>query len=195
VSLRSLFFGAAAAYVLLPGHPDAWLRGVPLGLWPLAALAIGAATWWCFREDDVTPPSLWRNGLVCLVLLAAVKAALAATAAPVGWLGAYYANAEFVGAPRQSTDFPGLAVTRIDRRLDFRDDYLPAYFLNEAGFNRGIRREVTDPLSVQWVGHVAPTRPVSLPLTLKTKGRAALAIDGRTRRQRSALPNSTSPKE
>src|SRR6185369_2072224 len=135
----------------------------------------------------------WGKGVACLALFAALKVALAMTASPPArWVASYFANGEFAGEPRRSTDFPGLAATRIDRRIDFRDDYLPVYFLNEAGFNRGIRREVTEPVSVRWVGHAAPAVRTTWPMTLEARGQARVAIDGEAVLEASASTGSRS---
>ena len=52
------------------------------------------------------------------------------------------------------------------------------YFLNEADFNRGIRREVTEPVSARWVGHVHPGTAASVAMELVVRGSASVSRDG-----------------
>src|SRR5262249_29006062 len=95
-----------------------------------------------------------------------------------GWGGWYYASSDFSGPIRRSTEFVRLDATRIDRVIDFRDDYFPAYFLNEADFNRGIRREVTEPVTARWVGHLHPAAPAVVTIELAASGSASVRRDG-----------------
>lgn len=175
---RFALAAAAAAYVLVPGHPDAWFRGLPLGLWPLVALVVVVSTPALFPATSVLRVA--RAATIALLALAALKLTVAIAAPPVGWEGRYYAswNGRLDGAPRRSTEFPRLDATRIDRAIDFHDDYLPLYFLNEADFNRGMRREVTEPVACVWSGHAVVAEATSLPLSLESRGPATLSVDG-----------------
>ncbi len=176
--MRRAFWLAAAAYVLAPSHPDAFFHGVPLGLLPLAATALGVFVCVYLRsERGVTRD--WRRGAVALAVLIAAKIAIASIVPAAGWKAWYYATGDFSGPVRRSIDFPRFGATRIDRMIAFKDDTFPVYFLNEADFNHGIRREVTEPVTVRWVGHVAPDAPTPVRLTLVANGRASLTIDGR----------------
>jgi len=175
---RRAVFLAAAAYVLAPGPREAFFSGIPLGLGPFVALIVGVFAWFFLRPAP-EPVRAWTPVTAALLVLCAIKTAAAVVAPPVGWVGRYYPNGDFSGAYRRSTEFLALDATRIDRSIDFRDDRFPVYFLNEADFNRGIRREVTLPVSVTWDGYVAPSTAVALPLTITTKGTATLAIDDR----------------
>lgn len=177
MTMRRAFWMLAAAYAVAPGHPDTFFHGIPLGLWPLAVVAIAVFACASLR-DEVVVPDRWRLGVVALAALLVAKVVVAALAPTVGWQGWYFASDDFSGRVRRSTDFPRLDATRIDRALAFRDDYFPVYFLNEADFNRGIRREVTEPVTVRWVGHVAPLEPTPVRLTLAVKGQATLGLDG-----------------
>jgi hypothetical protein len=177
VSARTAFCTACALYVLAPGHPDAFFHGVPIGLLPLAAVVLCVFVCAYLRAEPGVARN-WRRGAVALTVLIAGKIAIASLVPTPGWKGSYFAATDFSGPVRHSTDFPRLDATRIDRRIAFRDDFFPVYFLNEADFNRGIRREVSEPVTVQWIGHVAPDRPTSVRLTLAARGRAWLAIDG-----------------
>jgi hypothetical protein len=174
---QAAFFGAALIFFAAPGVRGAWFSGVPLGLGAIVALTLIGFV--CWVGDDERSARLPRIALA-LLALAAIKIAAGALAPATGWLGQYYANGMFERQPRRSTEFPRLAgATRIDPRIDFRDDYLPLYFLNEADFNRGNRREVTEPVSVAWTGHFAATGAMPMRLEMDVRGQASVAIDGR----------------
>ena len=176
---RLAFPLAAGLFLLAPAPARAWFHGVPLGAWPLALAAVVGVAWGLSRKEDAAP-RLQRAAL-CLAALAAVKVVLFLVTPTTGWLGRYYPNGEFRGAPRRSTEFARLVdATRVDGAIDFHDDYLPLYFLNEADFNRGIRREVTEPVSVWWSGVVTPDAPMSWPLSVETRGPITVAVDGVT---------------
>ena len=171
----SAFLAAALLFIVVPGHPDAWFGGLPVGLWTLVILALIAFAW---GRPQTTRPNLTR-AMAAIAILVVAKLIVAALAPATGWLGRYYANGDFTGEPRQSTEFARLAgATRIDRAIDFRDDYLPLYFLNEADFNRGMRREVTESVSVEWTGHVQADAATPLRLAAETRGTVRVAIDG-----------------
>jgi len=172
---RFAFPVAALLFFTVPGHPDAWFSGVPVGVWTLALIAVLAFAW---GRPHSERPRLTGAALITVVLLIA-KIAVATMAPSTGWLGRYYANGEFAGAPRRSTEFARLAgATRIDRAIDFHDDYLPLYFLNDADFNRGMRREVTEPISVAWTGHTHSAEPVVLQAYAEARGALRIEIDG-----------------
>jgi hypothetical protein len=176
---RRTAFLVAAVYLFAPAHPDAFFRGIPLGLAPLVVLAAGVFAWFAFRDVPESPRT-WTRVVALLACLLAVKIGVAFLAPPVGWVGRYYPNDRFAGPARRSTDFVRLDATRIDRAIDFKDDYFPVYFLNEADFNRGIRREVTLPVTSAWTGHVRPSSPVVLPLSVTVRGKATVSVDGQT---------------
>jgi hypothetical protein len=175
---RWVVFAAAAAYVLAPGPSDAFFRGIPLGLGPFVVLAVGVFAW-VFLRPAPEPPRGWARVSAVLAALCIVKMTAALAAPPVGWLGRYYPNDRFAGPYRRSTEFLSLDATRIDRAIDFRDDRFPVYFLNEADFNRGIRREVTFPVTATWDGYVQPSAPTTLSLTVNVRGAATLSVDDR----------------
>jgi hypothetical protein len=170
-------FLLAGAYLLLPGHPDSFFKGIPLGLGPFVVLTVGVFAWMFFRGVPDRDRG-WTRWSVALACLCAIKLAAALSAPPVGWIGRYYPNERFEGPYRRSTDFPHLDATRIDRAIEFRDDELPVYFFNEADFNRDIRREVTMPVTVAWTGYVQASRETTLPLVVSTRGRTTVSIDG-----------------
>jgi len=175
---RWMVFAAAAAYLLIPGPRDAFFSGIPLGLGPFVVFAIGIFVWIFFRSAP-EPPRGWALLTAMFVALCAVKAVTAVAAPPVGWIGRYYANASFSAPYRLSTEFASLDATRIDRAIDFKDDGFPVYFLNEADFNRDIRREVTMPVSVVWDGYVQPVAVTPVRLALTVRGTATVSVDDR----------------
>lgn len=177
INSRGGVFIVAAVYLMVPGHPDAFFKGIPLGLWPSIVLAAGTFAWFFFRGT----PELRRGSaplFIALACLSVVKGVAALAGPPVGWLGRYYPNDRFEGRYRRSTEFPHLDATRIDRTIDFVDDAFPVYFLNEADFNRNIRREVTFPVTATWTGYVTPAQPTALALRLRARGHATVAVDG-----------------
>src|SRR2546425_13008304 len=116
---RSALSIAAAIYLLSPGHPDAWLAGIPLGLWPLIALVLVVAMAFALPQGASLPQrARWAAGT--LLVLAALKILFATITPPLGWEGRYFASADgrLDGAPRRSIEFPRSGATRIDRRID-----------------------------------------------------------------------------
>lgn len=173
---RTVAFAALVIYLLVPGAASAFLPGVPLGLWGFVAVAVVVFTWAFFREQ---PSAInWTRVALLFAALIAIKAGAAWASMPTGWRGWYYVSADFTGRVRRSTEFTRLDATRIDRAIDFRDDYFPAYFLNEAEFNRGIRREVTEAVTARWVGHVHPAAPATITMELAARGPATISRDG-----------------
>jgi hypothetical protein len=124
-----------------------------------------------------------RQGLAAAVAVLAgllvARFVVSATVAPSGWTARYFANDSWSGAPEWSADFRLTDATRIDRRVSFKDDEFPAHYLNDARFDRGIRREVSEPMSVDWrgFGSVAAERDVHV--GLKARGTATLQVDDR----------------
>jgi hypothetical protein len=167
--MRVLVF-AAALYLLVPGHPDIALSGVPLGQTGAFLLIIVLLCWAWTRDVPATVrPSIGRG----LGVLIAVKLALALFVPHSGWLASYYAN----DVLRRSVDFaPSLGATRIDRQLSFVDTEFPVHFFNEHGFNYGLRREATEPWVADWKGFVhAGDR---LDVRHDAKGALQIVVDG-----------------
>jgi hypothetical protein len=172
---RFAFPSAALLFLAVPGHSDAWFSGLPVGLWTLALAALFA---FAYGRPRIARPTL-TGATIAMAVLMIAKITVATVTPSIGWLARYYANGEFAGAPRRSTEFARLAgATRIDRAIDFHDDYLPLYFLNEADFNRGIRREVTEPVSVYWSGHVQAEQALAFRLSAETRGVVRVVVDG-----------------
>jgi hypothetical protein len=173
---RTAAFAAIVLYLLVPGAAGTFLSGVPLGLWGLVALALVVFVGVFFRGRAWSIN--WTRMAVWFVLLVAMKAGAAWASMPTGWRGWYYATGDFSGPVRRSTEFVHLDATRIDPAIDFRDDYFPVYFLNEAGFNRGIRREVTEPVTARWVGYLHPASPGAVTIELAARGSASVSRNG-----------------
>jgi len=111
------------------------------------------------------------------LLLTSTVIGLAAPA--VGWIASYYANESWSGPPEWSSDFRGLAATRIDRQIAFRDDTFPAHYLNDASFDRGIRREVSEPMSVDWRGSTFVGAARIQSFAVAARGIARITVDAR----------------
>lgn len=168
-----VFVFAAALYLLAPGHPDVILSGVPIGQAGAFLLVVLLVCWAWTRDAAVTiPPAIVR----ALGIAVAVKFAMALVVPHSGWVAAYYSNDQFRPPVRRSVDFDLPGATRIDRQLSFIDTEFPVHFFNELDFNRGMRREATEPFSVVWRGHVAPREP--LQLGYDARGRVEVAVDG-----------------
>lgn len=171
--MRAVAF-AAALFIVLPGHPDVPLAGLPLGQSGTVLLVglIGGVVW--ARGVPAWPvarPVVWA--LVSAIVL---KVLLAILAAPSGWLASYYANGDFSGAPRRSTDYVSLVGTRIDRRLTFGPTSFPVHFFNDSDFNFGIRREVSEPFSAHWRGYLRAEEPVTV--NWDGTGEISVQVDG-----------------
>jgi hypothetical protein len=168
------FLLLAAAYLILPGHPELLLSGVPLGQTGIAA-GVALALLVPVLRNMALPA--W--GYVALLLLCAFKPMFAVAGIDEGWLARYYANAEFSPPVERSIDYRNLHGTRIDDALTFRDAEFPVHFFNDARFARGDRREVTEPFSVRWTGETFVAEPAAVALAVQARGRAALLVDGR----------------
>jgi hypothetical protein len=164
-----------AGYLIAPGHPSVWFSGLPLDGPGLAALVVVGIVLALLRPRVIVRPRMFPLAAAAAALIV-VKAAIALATPVGGWKAEYFANTALQPPTRQSTDFPGYDGTRIDRELAFRDDTFPVYFFNENTFNRGIRREVSEPFSVRWTGYV-PAGTTGR-ITLAARGGATLAIDG-----------------
>jgi len=171
--------GAFAAALVVPGYATGIFHGPPLGVigCVLLTLAIAAA---CVCRRVTLPAGAARACIAAFAFVAVAHASLAVLAPRPGWLAAQYRNDRFDGPAEGSTEFSIPGATRIDRAIRFADDYLPVYFLNEAGFNEGIRREVARAYSVRWTGHVQPAAAERRHVTLEVRGSATIAIDGTT---------------
>jgi len=169
--MRVLVF-AAALYLLVPGHPDVILSGVPLGQTGIV-LVIALLVAWAWTRDVIVTiaPGLIRAFGVAI----AVKFALALVVPQSGWVGAYYANDQLMPPVRDSVDFSLYKATRIDRQLSFVDTEFPVHFFNEHGFNFGLRREATEAFSVEWMGIIDSDEPVTV--RYDARGEVQFSVD------------------
>jgi len=169
--MRVLVF-AAALYLLVPGHPDVILSGVPLGQTG-TVLVIALLVAWAWTRDVIVTiaPGLIRAFGVAI----AVKFALALVVPHSGWVGAYYANDQLQPPVRDSVDFSLYKATRIDRQLSFVDTEFPVHFFNEHGFNFGLRREATEAFSVEWMGIIDSAEPVTV--RYDARGEVQFSVD------------------
>ena len=178
---RGVSFAAFAALIALycvsPGHRGLLVSGLPLGpegtVIVAAAIVLGVA----FRGARFERRAFTAFAVAVALLLAA-RVAIGVRSAAVGWTARYYANRDWAGVPEWSSDFPRLDGTRVDRRIAFRDDTFPAHYLNDASFNRGDRREVTEPMSVEWRAFATLDAARTVRITLTARGAASLAVDG-----------------
>jgi hypothetical protein len=169
-----LFLALAALYVLAPGHPALPFAGIPIGQSGVAALVVIALLSGAIKRRRV--PLMAVAAMLALVVS---KAAIAALVPEPGWLARYYANAAFDGPAERSIDYRSLPATRIDRTLAFADTSFPVHFFNDRRFDRGFRREYTDPLSAQWTGYIDVAGETAIQMVLRARGTAVLSLDGR----------------
>lgn len=181
--MRALVF-AAALYLIIPGHPDALLSGVPLGQTGTVLVILLIGCWAWTRDSVPSPPPPWLLGAVIAAIV--VKIALGTVAPASGWLGAYYANDRFEPPVRRSLDFIELEATRIDRQLRFAGTGFPVHFFNDPNFNFGVLREVTLPFSVQWRGHLRNDEPLTL--GWDGAGTVAVSVDNAAQQPPVVLP-------
>jgi hypothetical protein len=174
-------------YVVLPGHPGLPFRGLPLGVLETAAFVMMVGL---FLARDRQGGGSRVSPIPAVVLTVAVilKGLLAFAWYPTGWLARYYANEAFAAPIERSTELllpplrflDGIA-TRINPAIEFRDSSFPVYFVNDARFARGARREVTEPFSVEWRGAFDGPDKLTLTFVLQTRGIAELFVDGSPR--------------
>jgi hypothetical protein len=183
---------AALVYLCVPGHPDAWFAGVPLGAHgaAVAATLVFVAVMAATRDRA---PAMRRLALL-MVVAAGIKPLLALGAAPAGWQAAYFANPTFSPPHERSSDFRGLDATRIDREIDFAGDRFPLHYLNERRFeyphgdSQLFKRE---PVSVRWTAVLADEpRPVMLQVI--ALGRILVRVNGTLRLDESVAGAATS---
>lgn len=156
----------------------AYFARIPLGPTRAAVVSAAIVLMIVFRRTPVSRP-LFSVALAVMLGLAGARVAVALVASPVGWTARYYANDHWSGTPEWSSDFRRSGATRVDSGIAFKDDTFPAHYLNDYTFDRGIRREVSEPMSVEWTGYVVLDRPRTERLVLKARGDADVSVDGR----------------
>lgn len=172
--MKGLVF-AAALYLIAPGHPDAFLNGLPLGQAGTSILILLIAAWaWTRGSGSPRPRPVFVQVVVVAIVL---KVAVSAVTLHSGWLAEYYANDQFTPPVQRSLDFRDLTATRIDRELRFVDTQFPVHFFNSVPFNFGVRREETEPFSVRWRGYVHNDEPLTL--AAESRGDLEMLVDDR----------------
>ena len=174
---RPLVFGVALAYLLTPGHPLAPLSGLPLGATALAvSLAIAS---WAVALPGAPPRAPAAIG---------VLAALAVAKLAVGWLApAYGMLAEYRvggggGPVERSTEWRGIAGTRVDAALAFRGAEFPVHFFNDVRrFNYFTANEPKRdllPFEARWTGSFWAREAGRYRLAVEANGGATLSLAG-----------------
>jgi 4-amino-4-deoxy-L-arabinose transferase-like glycosyltransferase len=200
--LALLTVAAGLAYLLVDGHPESRLDGLPWRPLSLAVAVVGGVVAWALwpREapfpPETSPPrppvparSGGRGGevflgvFVILFLLTAGKAAVGGQALTSGLPGVYFPNSRFQGEPERSTDFLREPWTRRERELDYGGDEFPAYFLNDVQrfnfFGAEAEKRKSIPFSARWDGYLYVPADGSYDIWLTASGPAALRVDGR----------------
>ena len=138
-------------YFAMPGHQGLATRGLPLGLEGTAIVAAVIILGVAFRSAPIEPRAFIAYGCA-IVLLIIARVALGSMSTPHGWTASYFANEQWAGPPEWSSDFRRADTTRLDRVVSFKNDTFPAFYLNDFQFNRGDRRDSTEPMTVEWRG-------------------------------------------
>ncbi|MCC7368453.1 MAG: glycosyltransferase family 39 protein [Chloroflexi bacterium] len=156
---RLLVVAAALAYLLVDGHPESWLNGLPWRPLSLAVAVVGGVAAWVLWPRQVSPPLprtetsaqpmfAPRNGggwgvrassgvrlpfifAASILILTAARGVVGWQALPSGLPGWYFDNSRFQGDFERSTDFLGEPWTRREREIDFGGDEFPTFFLND----------------------------------------------------------------
>jgi hypothetical protein len=148
------------AYFLLPNDAGGLVHGIPLS--PVEAAALLMLAWlWLVRRSHgeggkagVQVPGAW----VVAIVLAVTYVSGIAIPGQGGFRARYFANESGTGTHERSTEYPGDAFTRIDRKLDFDPNrvQVPLPFFNES--NRFNFYKVGEPqrrylgFAVRWSG-------------------------------------------
>jgi hypothetical protein len=113
------------AYFVIPNDAGGLVHGIPLG--PIEATALLMLAWLAIVGVRVP------GAAVVALLLAVTYVTGAAIPGQGGFRARYFANAAATGGHERSTEFPGSAFTRLDRRLHFDADQLqfPLPFFND----------------------------------------------------------------
>ena len=162
-------------YLVVPGHVDLPLHGIPLGLTGSVVASIAVITAILGRRVPLAPV-VTITIVVLIAALAALRVAAAVTAIPQGWEASYFANEHWHGPPQWSSDFRWSAATRRDRTLSFEGVSFPVHYLNGHTFARGSRREVTEPLSVIWTGETSIAATTTVEFGARFTGRIDLSV-------------------
>ena len=165
-------------YLLVPGHPLAILRGVPLDIWGLplaAALAIGLYGFGLPRRS-------WATAALTVIVLGLVGAKLVlwSIAPTYGLAASYYSRQRVGGDPERSTEFRGASYTRVDP-LPGESGFALHFFNDVERFNfyeQGQPDRLRLPFSVRWDGFLHAPSEGAYPFSLTGTGAVALWLDG-----------------
>jgi hypothetical protein len=163
-------------YLLAPGPSQSLLGSWPLTPAGLVALvaAVGAAILALSSKRD----TLHAGWAAFFGVLIASRVVFGIVDVPAGWQASYYANTEWSGRPEWSSDFRLADATRIDRSLTFSGTQFPTHYLNGAAFVSGVRREFSEPMSVEWSGAFDVRVPTEVLFNGRATGSASIAFDG-----------------
>jgi len=191
----AMMVAGCLAYLLLDGHPESWLNGLPWRPLSLGVAVLGGVVLWVAwpRPSPPDPLShLWERGrgvraamilaaVICVLALA--KSVVGGQALQSGLPGWYFDNSRFQGDMERSSDFLGEPWTRRESELFFGGDEFPAYFLNDVQrfnfFGAEAERRKNLPFSVRWDGFLYVPADGTYQLWLTASGPAALRLDGR----------------
>jgi hypothetical protein len=183
---------ASASYLLVTGHPQSWLAGLPLRPFALSVAVLGGVVIWALwpsgpaHEGGRIPSArlgrLWRVAAAAMCGLVLLKAGVGYFSLTAGLPGWYFDNSRFQGTPEQSTDFRGEPWTRREREVGFGGDEFPTYFLNDVQrfnfFGAEADRRRMLPFSVRWEGVLYVPIDGSYTLWLTASGPGMLRLDG-----------------
>jgi len=174
-------------YLLVDGHPESWLSGLPWRPPSLMIAVLGGIAMWMLwprsgRGVGAILPRVWPVLAIAVCALVLVKALLGWLALPSGLPGWYFDNSRFQGDHERSTDFLGEPWTRREREIFFGGDEFPAYFLNDVQrfnfYGPEAERRRNLPFSARWEGTLYVPSDGAYQFWLTASGPGALRIDG-----------------
>jgi len=182
-----LLVGGVLGYLLVDGHPESWLSGLPWRPPSLMIAVLGGIAMWMLwprsgRGVGAILPRVWPVLAITICALVLVKALLGWLALPSGLPGWYFDNSRFQGDHERSTDFLGEPWTRREREIFFGGDEFPAYFLNDVQrfnfYGPEAERRRNLPFSARWEGTLYVPSDGAYQFWLTASGPGALRIDG-----------------
>lgn len=172
--------GLPLLYLLLPGHPDALLGGVPLGSLALGAgLVLGLAAWCGARPAAGAA----RQLALGLAVASGLKLGLVALALPYGLTAEYRADGNPGTPVERSTEWRIEGATRVDRTPSLSGDAFPVSFFNDLRrfnyFRPSEPRRDLLPFAVTWRGWLVVPRNGPACVQLNANGTASLRLGDR----------------
>ena len=183
-----LLVGGVLGYLLVDGHPESWLSGLPWRPPSLMIAVLGGIAMWMLwprsgRAVGAILPRVWPVLAIAVCALVLAKALLGWLALPSGLPGWYFDNSRFQGDHERSTDFLGEPWTRREREIFFGGDEFPAYFLNDVQrfnfYGPETERRRNLPFSARWEGTLYVPSDGDYQFWLTASGPGALRIDGK----------------